>query len=89
MIGSWALILIIEGHALDKLLGDVPNPIVEEILHSFASSCDAVIDCRVILGQQTELVKLIRTLAIGDGEKDVDIIQELVWELVDLKGNEQ
>ena len=48
MIGSLAL--IIEGHALDKLLGDVPNPIVEEILHSFASSCDAVIDCRVILG---------------------------------------
>ena len=36
MIGSLAL--IIEGHALDKLLGDVPNPIVEEILHSFASS---------------------------------------------------
>ena len=50
MIGSWALILIIEGHALDELLDDVPNPIVEEILHSFASSCDAVIDCRVILG---------------------------------------
>ena len=47
---SGSLALIIEGHALDKLLGDVPNPIVEEILHSFASSCDAVIDCRVILG---------------------------------------
>ena len=35
MIGSLAL--IIEGHALDKLLGDMPNPIVEEILHCFAS----------------------------------------------------
>ena len=82
MIGSWAL--IIEGHALDKLLGDVPNPIIEEILFSVASSCDAVIACRVSPGQKAEIVKLVRTyvspepvtLAIGDGANDVGMIQE-------------
>ena len=91
--------LIIEGHALDKLLlyhdnslngvnlslhQNNADPIIQEILFSVASQCDAVIACRVSPAQKAELVKLVRTyvspepvtLAIGDGANDVGMIQE-------------
>jgi len=72
---------VIEGHALLPLLGD---PILEEILFSVASQCDAVIACRVSPKQKALLVKMVRnyvspepvTLAIGDGANDVGMIQE-------------
>jgi magnesium-transporting ATPase (P-type) len=73
--------LVIEGAALKHLLGD---PEMEEILFSVASSCDAVIACRVSPQQKALLVKLVRynvkpepiSLAIGDGANDVGMIQE-------------
>ena len=79
--GSGPRALVIEGHALLPLLGD---PIMEEILFSVASQCDAVIACRVSPKQKALLVKMVRnyvspepvTLAIGDGANDVGMIQE-------------
>lgn len=73
--------LVIEGAALKHLLGD---PELEEIIFSVASSCDAVIACRVSPKQKALLVSLVRhhvvpepiTLAIGDGANDVGMIQE-------------
>ena len=73
--------LVIEGAALKHLLG---NPDFEEILFAVASSCDAVIACRVSPRQKALLVNLVRqnvtpepiTLAIGDGANDVGMIQE-------------
>lgn len=73
--------LVIEGAALKHLLGD---PEFEEILFAVASSCDAVIACRVSPKQKALLVNLVRqnidpepiTLAIGDGANDVGMIQE-------------
>uniref|UniRef100_A0A7S3KZS3 P-type sodium-transporting ATPase4 n=1 Tax=Amphora coffeiformis TaxID=265554 RepID=A0A7S3KZS3_9STRA len=73
--------LVIEGAALKHLLGD---PLLEEILFSVASSCEAVIACRVSPQQKALLVNLVRqnvtpepiTLAIGDGANDVGMIQE-------------
>lgn len=73
--------LVIEGSALKYLLG---NPEFEEMLFSVASSCNAVIACRVSPKQKAELVALVRsnidpepiTLAIGDGANDVGMIQE-------------
>jgi magnesium-transporting ATPase (P-type) len=73
--------LVIEGAALKHLLG---NPEYEEILFAVASSCDAVIACRVSPRQKALLVNLVRqkvtpepiTLAIGDGANDVGMIQE-------------
>lgn len=79
--------LIVEGHALLKLLNSKngnADPVMEEILFSVASKCQAVIACRVSPAQKAELVKLVRnfvrpepvTLAIGDGANDVGMIQE-------------
>ena len=73
--------LVIEGAALTHLFGD---PLLEELLFSVASCCDAVIACRVSPKQKALLVKLVRnyvkpepmTLAIGDGANDVGMIQE-------------
>lgn len=73
--------LVIEGSALKHLLGD---PEYEEILFAVASSCEAVIACRVSPRQKALLVNLVRhnvspvpiTLAIGDGANDVGMIQE-------------
>jgi magnesium-transporting ATPase (P-type) len=73
--------LVIEGAALDKLLGDTQ---LEEILFAVASTCDSVIACRVSPAQKAQLVQLVRryvvpepvTLAIGDGANDVGMIQE-------------
>ena len=73
--------LVIEGAALKHLLGD---PLLEEILFAVASSCEAVIACRVSPQQKALLVNLVRhnvtpepiTLAIGDGANDVGMIQE-------------
>ena len=73
--------LIIEGAALLHLLG---NPELEEMVFSLASSCEAVIACRVSPKQKALLVKMVRnyvtpepvTLAIGDGANDVGMIQE-------------
>lgn len=73
--------LVIEGAALKHLLG---SPDFEEILFAVASSCDAVIACRVSPRQKALLVNLVRqnvtpepiTLAIGDGANDVGMIQE-------------
>jgi len=73
--------LVIEGAALDQLLGDTQ---LEEILFAVASSCDSVIACRVSPAQKAQLVQLVRryvvpepvTLAIGDGANDVGMIQE-------------
>jgi len=73
--------LIIEGAALLHLLG---NPQLEEMVFSLASSCEAVIACRVSPKQKALLVKMVRnyvspepvTLAIGDGANDVGMIQE-------------
>ena len=73
--------LVIEGAALKHLLGD---PFLEQILFAVASSCEAVIACRVSPQQKALLVNLVRqnvspepiTLAIGDGANDVGMIQE-------------
>jgi magnesium-transporting ATPase (P-type) len=73
--------LVIEGAALKHLLGD---PELEELIFAIASSCEAVIACRVSPRQKALLVKLVRqlvvpepvTLAIGDGANDVGMIQE-------------
>ena len=73
--------LVIEGAALKHMLGDFE---LEELLFSIASSCEAVIACRVTPRQKALLVKLVRhnvvpepvTLAIGDGANDVGMIQE-------------
>lgn len=73
--------LVIEGAALKHLLG---NPQLEQILFAVASSCEAVIACRVSPQQKALLVNLVRqnvkpepiTLAIGDGANDVGMIQE-------------
>lgn len=73
--------LVIEGAALKYLLGE---PELEELIFSVASSCDAVIACRVSPRQKALLVNLVRhnvvpepvTLAIGDGANDVGMIQE-------------
>lgn len=72
--------LVIEGAALDKLLGDSE---LEEILFAVANTCDSVIACRVSPAQKAKLVQLVRryvspepvTLAIGDGANDVGMIQ--------------
>jgi magnesium-transporting ATPase (P-type) len=74
--------LVIEGAALKYLLGGEPE--LEELIFSVASSCDAVIACRVSPRQKALLVNLVRhnvfpepvTLAIGDGANDVGMIQE-------------
>eukprot|EP00978_Attheya_sp_CCMP212_P015794 scaffold40883_cov50-Attheya_sp.AAC.5 len=73
--------LVIEGAALSHLLGD---PLLEQMIFSVGSSCDAVIACRVSPKQKALLVKMVRnyvsptpvTLAIGDGANDVGMIQE-------------
>ena len=73
--------LVIEGAALEQLLGD---PELEELLFAVASVCDSVIACRVSPAQKAQLVQLVRryvvpepvTLAIGDGANDVGMIQE-------------
>lgn len=73
--------LVIEGAALKHLLGD---PELEELIFAIASSCEAVIACRVSPRQKALLVRLVRhnitpepvTLAIGDGANDVGMIQE-------------
>jgi magnesium-transporting ATPase (P-type) len=73
--------LVIEGAALKHLLGD---PELEQVLFAVASSCEAVIACRVSPQQKALLVNLVRhnvkpepiTLAIGDGANDVGMIQE-------------
>ena len=72
--------LVIEGAALDKLLGDSE---LEEILFAVANTCDSVIACRVSPAQKAKLVQLVRryvspepvTLAVGDGANDVGMIQ--------------
>lgn len=73
--------LVIEGAALEKMLGDAE---LEEILFAVANTCDSVIACRVSPAQKAQLVQLVRryvvpepvTLAIGDGANDVGMIQE-------------
>jgi len=73
--------LIIEGDALEQLLGDIE---LEELLFAVANTCDSVIACRVSPAQKAQLVQLVRrninpepvTLAIGDGANDVGMIQE-------------
>jgi len=73
--------LVIEGHALERLLGDAQ---LEELLFAVANTCDSVIACRVSPAQKAQLVQLVRryvvpepvTLAIGDGANDVGMIQE-------------
>ena len=73
--------LVIEGAALEKLLGDSE---LEEILFAVANTCDSVIACRVSPAQKAQLVRMVRryivpepvTLAIGDGANDVGMIQE-------------
>jgi magnesium-transporting ATPase (P-type) len=73
--------LVIEGAALEKLLGDSE---LEEILFAVANTCNSVIACRVSPAQKAQLVQLVRryvvpepvTLAIGDGANDVGMIQE-------------
>jgi len=73
--------LIIEGSALESLLGDAE---LEELLFAVANTCDSVIACRVSPAQKAQLVQLVRryvlpepvTLAIGDGANDVGMIQE-------------
>jgi len=73
--------LVIEGAALEHLLGDVE---LEELLFAVANTCDSVIACRVSPAQKAQLVQLVRryvvpepvTLAIGDGANDVGMIQE-------------
>lgn len=73
--------LVIEGAALEKLLGDSE---LEELLFAVANTCDSVIACRVSPAQKAQLVQLVRryvvpepvTLAIGDGANDVGMIQE-------------
>jgi magnesium-transporting ATPase (P-type) len=72
--------LVIEGEALEHMLGDSE---LEEILFAVANTCDSVIACRVSPAQKAKLVKLVRryvepepvTLAIGDGANDVGMIQ--------------
>ena len=72
--------LVIEGAALDLMLGDSE---LEEILFAVANTCDSVIACRVSPAQKAKLVQLVRryvvpepvTLAIGDGANDVGMIQ--------------
>lgn len=73
--------LVIEGAALERLLGDSE---LEEILFAVANTCSSVIACRVSPAQKAQLVQLVRryvvpepvTLAIGDGANDVGMIQE-------------
>ena len=73
--------LVIEGAALEKLLGDSE---LEELLFAVANTCDSVIACRVSPAQKAQLVQLVWryvvpepvTLAIGDGANDVGMIQE-------------
>ena len=73
--------LVIEGKALNYLLGDHE---MEQILFAVASKCEAVIACRSSPKQKALLVNLVRknvhpepiTLAIGDGANDVGMIQE-------------
>lgn len=73
--------LVIEGAALEHLLGDDE---LEELLFAVANTCDSVIACRVSPAQKAQLVQLVRryvvpepvTLAIGDGANDVGMIQE-------------
>ncbi len=73
--------LVIEGAALERLLGDSE---LEEILFAVANTCNSVIACRVSPAQKAQLVQLVRryvvpepvTLAIGDGANDVGMIQE-------------
>jgi magnesium-transporting ATPase (P-type) len=73
--------LVIEGAALEYLLGDSE---LEELLFAVANTCDSVIACRVSPAQKAQLVQLVRryvvpepvTLAIGDGANDVGMIQE-------------
>jgi len=70
--------LIIDEHCLDAALN---NSKARGYLLFVAVHCDAVIACRARPDQKAQLVKLIRgglasarTLAIGDGANDVDMI---------------
>ena len=76
------LALVLEGAtALEAILGDDRR---EQLLIQLASSCKAVLACRVSPAQKRLIVGLMRrkspdkpiTLAIGDGANDVGMIQE-------------
>ena len=71
--------LIIDEHTLDAALG---HPRSRAYLLYVAVKCSAVIACRARPDQKARIVKLIRdgvpssrTLAIGDGANDVDMIR--------------
>ena len=70
--------LIIDEHALDTALA---NPRLRAYLLYVAVNCNAVIACRARPDQKASVVRLIRhgvpssrTLAVGDGANDVDMI---------------
>ncbi len=70
--------LVIDEHCLDCALG---NTRAKAYLLYVAVNCDAVIACRARPDQKARLVRLIRqglpsarTLAVGDGANDVDMI---------------
>eukprot|EP01017_Pseudomicrothorax_dubius_P049053 TRINITY_DN9054_c0_g1_i2.p1 TRINITY_DN9054_c0_g1~~TRINITY_DN9054_c0_g1_i2.p1 ORF type:complete len:531 (+),score=99.30 TRINITY_DN9054_c0_g1_i2:502-2094(+) len=70
---------LIEGEALGVIFAD---PVLTTSFLEVASSCEAVVCCRVTPKQKAEVVRQVKTrykkvtLAIGDGANDVNMIQE-------------
>ena len=59
--------LVIEGAALTHLLNDT---LFQEMIFAVASSCEAVVACRVSPKQKALLVKLVRTFVEDNGEEE-------------------
>jgi len=71
---------VVSGDALIKIMED---EFLQQKLNFIASKCSAVLCCRVSPKQKQEIVKLVKkslphlkTLAIGDGANDVNMITE-------------
>jgi phospholipid-transporting ATPase len=70
---------IIEGESLAMMIGDVA---LEKMFLDLSGKCEAVVCCRATPKQKADVVRLIKkytgkiTLAIGDGNNDVNMIQE-------------
>ncbi|KAG6902242.1 hypothetical protein C0995_002614 [Termitomyces sp. Mi166 len=73
-----AFVLVIDGAALGDAFEDVES---KNLLLRLATSCEAVVCCRVSPLQKALIVRLVKdglgvmTLAIGDGANDVSMIQ--------------
>ena len=75
--------LVINGHSLIHAL----DPALERLFLEVASTCKAVICCRVTPLQKAMVVDLVKrykkavTLAIGDGANDVSMIKSMYFEI--------